>query len=60
MAELNPRIIKKIKNSDSDEAIKDFLIELLELEFNNYRSRWSYSDRYDESIEKFSLKYKGE
>jgi len=58
MAELNPRIIKKIKDSNSDEAIKDFLIELLQLEFSNYGSRWGYSDKYNKSIEKFTLKHK--
>lgn len=57
MAELNPRIEKRIKNSISDEAIKDFILELLRLELEK-GPRWNYSEIYDKNIEKFSSKYK--
>lgn len=34
-SDINPNIIKKIKNSSESENLKNFLYEILELEYNH-------------------------
>lgn len=48
--EINPKILEKIKKI-KDEKIKDFLIDVIHLEFDNIEEgRWLYREEYDKKI----------
>lgn len=53
--DINVRIIKKLKNSDFDDNICEFLIEAIREEFaRSELHHWSYVDVYDRLIRNYS------
>jgi hypothetical protein len=47
---INRRILDKIKNSDCDESVKQFLREVLVVELKNFEiGKLHYSDEYEYS-----------
>lgn len=60
MAEdVNVRIMKKIKESDYDENVKEFLVKAIREEFQRYElHHWSYKETYDFMISNYSKNYK--
>jgi hypothetical protein len=59
--DVNKKIIEKIKESDFDHAIKEFLKQLLFYELDNIsEARWRYSEKYDSAIKKYYEKFKGD
>lgn len=59
--DINVKIINKIRNSEFDTAVKEFLIKLLVYELDNVsEARWRFSDKYDAAIKQFSKKFKEE
>ncbi len=55
----NSKIIKKVNNSDYDEAIKDFLKEALRFENTiNHESKPTYTAKYDTLIRRHASKWK--
>jgi len=56
----NSKIIKKVNNSDYDEAIKAFLKEALRFENTiNHESKPPYTAKYDTLIQRHAKKWKG-
>lgn len=56
---INKRIIEKIKSDDTDQTIKDFLIDILRLEFRHFEdSKWRYNKEYERLIKQYLIDYK--
>ena len=56
--DVNKKLIDKIKKSEFDEAIKEFLINILLFELEHFEeSRPRYGDRYDREIKKYASKF---
>lgn len=52
-SEINPNILEKVRNSDAPENVKEFLFDILELEYekldeNNARLKDAYIKRINE------------
>lgn len=55
-AELNPDILNKIEQSSVSKNIKDFLLEVLEFEYDHIdEAQPRFKDAYTKSIEKYKL-----
>ena len=53
--DVNVRIIRKIKESDYDEKLKQFLINMIKEEFQNEELyNWDYARIYEQNIKKYS------
>lgn len=56
---INKRIIEKIKSDDIDQTIKDFLIDILRLEFKHFEdNKWKYNKEYERLIKQYLIDYK--
>ena len=55
MEDLNPRIVKKIRESKYGKEIKEFLISAIREELDHSeKGRWHYTEVYDKLIKKHS------
>lgn len=57
---INKKILSKIKKSEFDEEIKEFLEKILFLEFQHSEEYgWRYSKEYEKYIKKYADRYEG-
>lgn len=56
--DINKKLIDKIKESEFDNAVKDFLRKILIIELQNFEEgRPRYAKEYDRYIVKYAYKY---
>jgi len=59
MEDINPRIMKKVWDSDYDNNIKEFLISVIREELSHSdQHQWHYGDEYDKLIKKHASELK--
>lgn len=58
--DMNKRILQKIKESDTEEEIKEFLKEIFLLELEHFGSWWKHGKDYERLIKEYSEKWEGE
>lgn len=52
---VNMKLIEKIKSSEIDDQIKDFLVEILHLEYRHINdAKWRYSNEYERLIKRYA------
>lgn len=52
-SEINPKIKEKIAKSSQPENVKEFLYEILELEYNHIDDNVSLKSEYHKAIQKY-------
>lgn len=57
---MNKRILQKIRESDTEEEIKEFLKEIFLLELEHFGSMWKHGKDYERLIKKYSGKWEVE
>lgn len=57
---MNKRILKKIRESDTDTEIKEFLRETFLLELEHFGSLWKHGKDYERLVKKYTAAWEGD
>lgn len=58
--DMNKRILKKIRESNTDNQTKEFIREIFLLELEHFGSLWKHGKDYERLIKKYTADWEGE